>query len=336
MKWLVRGFFVITVLAGVIVIGGVFLPSRAHVERSMAVDRPPATVFTLLSSLKTFHDWSPWAALEPDAIFAFDGPEFGPGARYQWAGDSIGQAAMTVTGAEPYSFVEARIDLGARGRARMRFDVEAKPGGSQVRWSYDADFGLDLIGRYVGRSFDARIGRELEAGLIRLKAYAERLPGADFADADAEIVEVAPVPVVAAGRQVRGGAAELEAAFAMALAEVRRFMADNGLPEAGPPAVVTQRWEPPLWVFEAAVPYSGAPLEIEAGDIRFDELPGGRALRGVHHGPSAGVAPLGAKLEAYLRAHRLTRAGPSWELRVTEREGVAPEDQITELYIPVE
>jgi effector-binding domain-containing protein len=336
MKWLVRGFFVITVLAGVIVIGGVFLPSRAHVERSMAVDRPPATVFTLLSSLKTFHDWSPWAAEEPDAIFAFQGPDFGSGARYQWAGDSIGQAAMTITGAEPYTFVETRLDLGPRGRARMRFGVEAKPGGSVVTWSYDAEFGLDLIGRYVGRSFDARIGPQLESGLLRLKAYAERLPGADFADAQAEIVEIPPVPVVTAARQVRGGAAELEAAFATALAEVRRFMADNGLPEAGPPVVVTQRWEPPLWVFEAAVPYAGEPLEIEGGEIRFDALPGGRVLRGVHHGPAEGVAPLGAKLDAYLRAHRLVRAGPSWEVRVTERGGVAPEEQITELYIPVE
>jgi effector-binding domain-containing protein len=336
MKWLVRGFFAITVLVAAAVIGGLFLPSRAHIERSISIDRPPATVFTLLSSLKTFHEWSPWAAIEPEAIFAFEGPDFGPGAEYEWAGAEIGEGEMTITRAEAYAFVTASIDLDARGRAEMAFSIEPKPGGSVVTWSYDAEFGPDLVGRYVGRSFDGRLGPELESGLQRLKQLAERLPGADFADANAEIATIEPSTAVIYERQVRGGAAEQEAAFNEALREVRRYMSANGLREAGPPAAVTLRWEPPLWVFEAAVPYAGEPREGADGDIRFGSLPSGRAVRAVHRGPAAGVPPLNTKLEAYMRAHRLTRAGPSFEIRVTERDGEAPDAQVTELYIPVE
>jgi effector-binding domain-containing protein len=336
MKWLVRGFFAITVLVAAAVIGGLFLPSRAHVERSIAIDRPPATLFTMLSSLETFHDWSPWAEQEPDAIFAFEDPKFGPGARYQWAGQEIGEGVMTITRAEPYAFVTASIDLAARGQAEMTFTIEPKPGGSVVRWSYDAEFGPDLVGRYVGRSFDGRLGPEFEAGLQRLKELAERLPGADFADANAEIVTLEPTQAVIYSRQIRGGAAEQAAAYTEALREVRRYMSAAGIREAGPPAAVTLRWEPPLWVFEAAVPYAGAAREGADGDIRFGALPEGRAVRAVHRGPPEGVAPLNTKLEAYLRAHRLTHAGPSFEIRVTERDSEAPDGQVTELYIPVE
>jgi effector-binding domain-containing protein len=336
MKWLVRGFFALTVLAVAALIGGVFLPSRARVEREISIDRPPATVFTLLSSLKTFHDWSPWAAEQPDATFGFSGPDEGPQARYEWDGDVIGKGSVVITRAEPYSVVEAVVDLKGRGRALMTFQIEPKPGGSIVTWTYDADFGLDLIGRYAGRTFDARMGPGFDAGLVRLKGMAEALPGADFADTGAEIVTLEPQPAVIYERQVRGSAAEQDQAFAQALAEVRRFMAAAELREAGPPVAVTVRWEPPLWVFEAAVPYAGSPRADAVGDIRFGELPGGRAVRAVHRGPPEGVPPLQTKLEAYIEAHRLTRRGEGFEVRVSERDATPPAEQVTELYAPVE
>lgn len=336
MKWLVRGFFALTVLAGAALIGGVFLPSRARVEREISIDRPPATVFTLLSSLKTFHQWSPWAAEQPDATFGFQGPDFGEQARYEWDGDLIGQGRVVVTRAEPYSAVEAVVDLDGRGRATMRFEVEPKPGGSIVTWTYDAEFGLDLIGRYVGRTFDARMGPGFEAGLVRLKALAEALPGADFADAGAEIVTLSPQAAVIFQRQVRGGAADQERAVSEALNTVRGFMAAANLQEAGPAAIVTVRWEPPLWVFEAAVPYAGEPQVEPAGDVRFGALPGGRAVRAIHRGPPEGVPPLQTKLDTYIGAHRLVRRGQGFEVRATDRATTPPAEQITELYVPVE
>lgn len=336
MKWLVRGFFAVTVIVVAALVGGVFLPSRARVEREIAVDRPPATVFTLLTNLETFHDWSPWAARQPDAIFAFEGPQAGVGARYRWSGSVIGVGEVTLARAEPYSVVEAVVNLGGRGRAGMAFTVEPKPGGSTVTLTYDADFGLDLIGRYAGRTFDARMGADFEAALLRFKALAEALPGADFAGAGAEIVELAPAAAVIYERQVRGGAAEIDAAFSTALAEARRFMQAAGVREVGPPAAVTRRWEPPLWVFAVAIPYAGEPVADAAGDIRFGVTPGGRAVRAIHRGDPAGVPPLQTKLDAYIEAHRLVRAGDPFEVRVTERAVEPPEAQITELYVPVE
>jgi effector-binding domain-containing protein len=335
MKWLVRVYFAVSVLAGAILIGGLFLPSRGHVQRSITIDRPPATVFTLLSSWRTYHEWSPWARAEPEAAYVFDGPPFGFGARYAWSGEGTASGELVMTRAEPYALVEATVDLGARGRGLMRFTIEPKPGGSVVTWSYDTELGLDLIGRYVGRTFDGRLGPSFESGLVALKAYAERLPGADFADSGAQIVELEPLQVVVDARQVRGNTAEHEAAFAEALAEVRGYMSRNRLREAGPAIAVTTRWEPPLWVFKAAVPYAGEPREGGEDQISFDVLPAGRAVRAEHRGPPEGVAPLSTKLDAYLRAHRLERAGPSWEVRVTDRDRAPPEDQVTELYIPV-
>lgn len=336
MTWLVRSFFAISAVAGAALVGGLLLPSRSHVERAIAIDRPPATVHTMLTSLRTFHEWSPWARREPNAIFAFEGPEFGPGASYLWSGETIGEGELTLVDSEPYDHVGYTLELDGRGRASMAFDIEPKPGGSVVTWGYDAAFGFDLIGRYAGRFFDSRLGPDFEAGLVNLKEEAEKLPGADFADTGAEIVEVAPIQAVVYADQVRGDAADQQRAFEEALFRVRRYMRANRLREAGPAVAITRRWEPPLWVFEAAVPYAGERREGADGEVTFDTLPSGRAVRAVHRGPAAGVAPLHTKLEAYLEANRLSRAGPSWEVYVTERDIAPSDDQVTEIYIPVE
>ena len=336
MKWLVRSFFAISVLAAAALIGGLFLPSRARVERSVSIDRPPATVYTLLSSLRTYHDWSPWAREEPGAVFGFEGPDFGVGATYLWAGEAIGAGEMMIVRAEPYDVIEAAVDLGPQGGAHMTFDIEPKPGGSTVTWSYDTEFGLNLIGRYAGRFFDRQLGQDFTQGLVNLKAHAERLPGADFAGIEAAVVTVAPAPAVVYAGQVRGGSAEQEAAFERALTAVRLAMREAELREAGPAIAVTNRWEPPLWVFEAAVPYGGEPNDGIGDAVSFGETPGGRAVRAIHRGAPSGVAPLGTKLEAYVAAHRLTAREPTWEVRVTERDETPAEEQVTEIYIPVE
>jgi len=194
----------------------------------------------------------------------------------------------------------------------------------------------DLVGRYAGRFFDRALGPDFDDGLLRLKALAEGMPGADFSEVGADIVETDALEVVAYAGQVRGGAAAQRAAFNAGVEQVRSYMRANDLREAGPIVAVTTRWEPPLWVFEAAIPYAGEPRQGGDGDIAFSQLPASRAVRAVHRGPASGVAPLTTKLEAYLAAHRLVRIGPSWEVRVTERTGADARDQVTEILIPVE
>ena len=66
LKKIVLALVVLIVLLAAI---GMMLPRNVHVERSIVIDAPPATVFALVDGYKQFNKWSPWAALDPNAKY---------------------------------------------------------------------------------------------------------------------------------------------------------------------------------------------------------------------------------------------------------------------------
>ncbi len=337
MSWLVRVFSGVAGLALLLALIGLFLPSKARIEGFIPVDRPPATVYTLLANPQVFLEWSPWTRRAPNAEVEFSGPGTGEGAALSWRPATPGATAFdrVIVAAEEYRRIEASIEFVGRGRADTMFTVQPRPGGSDVTWSFEADFGFNLIARYAGLGFQRALGPEFDNGLRDFKAFAEQLPGADFADARARIVDVDSVQVVYIADRMRGDVADQNAAFDAALNEVRGFMAARGVAADGPARKVVTEWEPPLWAFQAAIPYGGRERVDGDGRVIFGHSYAGRAVKVTHRGPGDATATLYAKLDAYIAAHRLERNGGRWEVLVTDRVDTAPEDQITEIYIPV-
>ena len=60
------GLFLLFLVLAFFVVGG-FLPNVITVERSISVNRPAATLFTVLNGFKLFNDWSPWVDMDPNA-----------------------------------------------------------------------------------------------------------------------------------------------------------------------------------------------------------------------------------------------------------------------------
>lgn len=337
MKWLVRGFFGFAALAVLLGGVGVVLPSRVHVERAVVIDRPPATVFALVESITTTAEWSPWLRRAPQAEVVFDGPARGVGGRMAWtaAPPTVRAGALSIARIDPRARVESALDFGDRGTARLTVAVTPSGGGSEVSWIYEADLGFNLIARYAALGFGSRVAADLEAGLENLRVLAESLPGADFAGAGAKVVTVDPVQIVYAAGSVRGDAAAQADAFDYALDKVRDYMQDHDIAPDGPVIAQTLDWSPPAWAFRAAIPYAGAARTFAGDTIGFGQTWGGEAVRAIHRGPTSATAPLYAKLDAFIAAHRLEKAGEPWEVHVTDRATTPPDDQVTEIYVPV-
>lgn len=336
MKWLVRAFFGVAAIAAVGALVGLALPSRVHVERAIEIDRPPATMYALLSNLGAFAEWSSLSRRDPSVRFVARGADRGPGQTLVWRGDTVGSGEMTIADVDPEARVDISVVFGGRGRARTGFDIAPREGGSTVAWRYDVDLGLNIAGRYAALGYGRSVGAELEAGLANLRELAESLPGADFAGAGAQIVEVAPVPVVYVNGRVRGDSAEHQEAFDAAIDQVRGYMRANRISASGPVISITTAWEPPLWGFRAAIPYDGPERDGADGPVVFGRTHGGRAVRAVHRGAPASIAPVYARLDAFMAAHRLSQAGGPWEVFVTDREETPAGEQVTEIYFPVE
>ena len=70
--------------------------------------------------------------------------------------------------------------------------------------------------------------------------------------------------------------------------------------------------------------------------IKAYELPGGKMVRTVHHGPYETCEPTYLKLFAWIAEKGLTISGPIREVYPNDPRVVKPEEIATEIYVPVQ
>jgi uncharacterized protein YndB with AHSA1/START domain len=181
MKLLKGIFFAAVALVGALLVVGLFLPTSAHVERSIVTSAAPDTVYGIASGFGRFNEWSPWFELDSQAAYTYSGPASGVGARMAWTSDKpdVGSGSQEIVAVEPGRKVTTRLDFGEQGQATSTLTIEPDGAGSRVTWAFDTSFEGDFLGRYFGLLFDRWIGAGYEKGLARLKAVAEAAPAAD-------------------------------------------------------------------------------------------------------------------------------------------------------------
>ena len=162
---------VVVVLAGV----GLVLPQKVKVERAVAIDAPAHKIYPLINDFQQFNKWSPWAQKDPNAQYRFEGPGSGVGAKMYWTSDhpQVGSGNQEIIESEPDAFVKTRLDFGAQGEAQAYFRLTPEADQTTLIWGFTADFGTNLVGRYMGLMFDSWIGADYEEGLSNLKALVE-------------------------------------------------------------------------------------------------------------------------------------------------------------------
>ena len=172
MKWVKRGLIGLAMVVVVAVTIGLLLPRSVHVERSIVIEAPPSVVFALVNDYRAFNRWSPWARIDPDTEYQFEGPASGVGARMRWDSDhpSVGSGSQEIIASEPNRRVAMALDFGAQGTATAYYDLAPQGAHTRITWGFDTDFGYDLLGRYFGLLFDRLIGADYERGLANLKA----------------------------------------------------------------------------------------------------------------------------------------------------------------------
>ena len=322
---------------------GIFLPRTVHVERSIEIDRPDSTLFTLLNSFATFSTWSPWSERDPSIIYQYSGPASGTGARINWSGDPrlSGSGWQEIIESKPSSLVRMQLDFDQQGRANSYFQIDPSASGALVTWGFDTNlvegqgFFGSLLARYFGLFFDRWIGTDYEQGLVRLKAFAESLPATDFSGLEVDIVEAEPVDILYIVTDSRSEAGGVAASLAIAYQEITSFMAEHSIEIQAQPMAITRSWDARDYEFDAAIPVSTTDVEL-SGNVRAGKSPSGRAVRVVHRGPYDRMSPSYEKLSAYMAVHGLKEGRVSWEHYISD-PGQTPADEIiTHIYFLIE
>jgi uncharacterized protein YndB with AHSA1/START domain len=171
LKWL---FYLIAAIALIVVGGSFLLPAQAVVTRSIEIAAPPDKVFAIVGDLRRFNEFSPWADLDPNIKYTFEGPESGVGQKMNWTSDNadVGSGSQTITKYEPPNFLETQLDFGMRGKPVASFDLVPSTSGTKATWTFKADL-EGIPAKWFGLMFDRWIGADYEKGLFKLKTVAE-------------------------------------------------------------------------------------------------------------------------------------------------------------------
>ncbi|MGF1462160.1 MAG: SRPBCC family protein [Maricaulaceae bacterium] len=311
-RWVARiGFGIIGLLLLAVIAGYAFLPTRVEVTRETTIARPPATVFTLVNSLRTFDEWSLFTERDPDMTLSYEGPEFGPVQASTWDGPINGKGRQTLIDATPYERVDFTLFFEGQGEARYSIRLTPVDDGTQVAWSFFTETTWpNLLERAFFPFIPGFVSADYDKGLGYLKNLAESLPEADFADLNAEFAEAEPRAFVYTSITVEGDEAAHAQAYETALRTVADALTDQ-VAEIGEEAVLTTRWAPPIWAFDAGfIVKSGRAIDLPSG-VALKETPAGPVVRAYADANRGDLRTVYAKLDAFVAAHRrVVTAGP--------------------------
>ncbi len=318
MRWFLGLLLVIALVLGALFAVGTFLlPNSLEVTRTVTVERPRAAVFAMVNDLRIAKEWSPYYARDPDADYTFNGDP-GAGQTMRWVSDvrEVGSGRMSIVDSVHNEEVQSILEMGERATLNADMLLRRVEGGTAVNWTVTAECGEGWINvpcRYMNLILRGVVQKELDSGLARLKTLAEQLPNVDFETLNPQFDEVSPHPFVySVVETAPNNAVEIERAESLGLDQVRRFMTEYQLTQAGPLTRVVTDQDGERMTYRVGYPYSGArPLTVVG--VQVGETPSGQVMHVLVEGDRNNVGAAYAQMDAYLQAHRIAK-----------REGVYP------------
>ena len=93
--------------------------------------------------------------------------------RQRFEGNCRFRRKKEIVASEENRRVETELDFGGQGTANAAFDLTPEDDGTKVTWSFEADLGMNPIGRYCGLTIGERVGADYGKGLAALKTLFE-------------------------------------------------------------------------------------------------------------------------------------------------------------------
>jgi effector-binding domain-containing protein/uncharacterized protein YndB with AHSA1/START domain len=329
----------ILVLLAVLVVASFFLPRRVHVERSITIGAPPSTVFTLVNSFKRFNEWSPWLEKDPKATYTYSGPRTGVGAKVAWVGDpkTVGTGSQEIVESRPYTLVRNRLEFAGEGPSEATMTLQPEGTSTRTTWALDTDLGWNPVARYFGLFFDRMVGPDFEKGLANLKALSEKSPKVDLTGLAAEVVEVKSLPIAFVTATSGTDEQAIAAAIGGSFSQVKLFMSQNGLTQAGAPITINTRWGEGAYTFDAGIPIDrlpGEPVPAES-TVKIKGTYAGLAAKAVHRGAYTGMRRTYEQLYAWVAINGYAPAGDPWDEYASDPGRVAESELVTNVYVPI-
>jgi hypothetical protein len=298
----------------------------------------------MINDLRIAKEWSPYYARDPDAEFAISETP-GAGQTMRWVSSvrEVGRGRMSIVDSSEYEQVQSILEMGDRATLNSRIDLRQVRGGTGVAWTVTAECGPGWVNvpcRYMNLIMRGMIERELDSGLSRLKTLTEQLPNVNFEGLNPQFDVVEPQMFVYSTVETSAtDQAEMKNAEALGLSQVREFMANYNLTQAGPLVRVVTTYDQASnrMSFRVGYPFTG-PTPLSVVGVQIGETPSGDAMHVLVEGTPLQVQSAYAQMNAYMQAHRISMRenGLPWE--VVHETGGADGTGVTrlEIFMPLE
>ena len=337
MRFINKFVYSIAALILVVAVIGLFLPSRANVERDTRIGASPATVFALLNDFHQVNKWSHWLEEDPNARFDFFGPRRGVGATFAWDGNIIGKGRQTISESVPFKRIIYDLNFEDEDTATTIFDLSEVDEETGLVGTFNMEFGFNLVDRYIGLIIGGVIGENNEEGLASLKLMAEGLPKADFSDMEIEHIVVEATDIAFQATSSVPEATAISDAMGKAYFNILGFIDENNLQEAGAPISISRAFSGSEISFDAAIPVRGMGGSEPRSDtsVKLGKTYEGAVIRAKHVGSYRSLGRTHDKIAAYLAALGIERNGDAWESYVSDPTRTDEAELQTFVYYPI-
>lgn len=323
MRWFLWLVLVIALVGGALYgVGRFLLPNTLEVTQTVSIERPRAAVYAMINDLRIAKEWSPYYARDPDADYAFSGDP-GAGQTMRWVSNvrEVGRGRMSIVSSVENEEVQSILEMGERATLNSVIALRPGQGTTTVEWTVTAECaqgGINVPCRYMNLIMRGMVEKELNSGLARLKTLTEQLPNVNFEGLNPQFDTIDPQGFVYSVVETSAtDLAEVSRAEAIGLEQVRRFMAEYNLTQAGPLVRVVTEYNQATnrMSFRVGYPFSG-PTPLTVVGVQIGQTPSGEAMHVLVEGSRRQIQAAYAQMYAYMQAHRIPMRenGLPWEI----------------------
>jgi hypothetical protein len=164
--------WIVIVLAAIIFIGALFLPSKIEVQVSKEMNAKNEVIFDHVNNLKANKLWSPW---EEVSEIKYGDPYQGKGATMTWM-DEMGGGKQTITESKPFSLIKTELDFGEQGIAKANLLFEKNKQGTKVTWTFESEAPYPIGRWFSALMIKPMIKKSYMIGLNKLDSVTQLAP----------------------------------------------------------------------------------------------------------------------------------------------------------------
>ena len=306
------------------------------IARNININASQDDVFSKVTNLSTWDEWSPWIHAETDCPTTVTGTGTQEGDVYSWDGKLVGSGELEHIKLQSPTKLQQEIRFLKpwQDTANITWNITENGDETKAEWRFNGKMPLGMF--WMLPMMSAWIGYDYDRGLKMLKSKLET--GVIHSKTvDNNIVDSPEIHYL--GIKNSCSVAEIGPSMSQDFNNLQDAIIESGITPTGRPFSLYHKWDMKTGatVYTACIPVPpGATLQSN-NNIISGVQPATKVLKVSHTGAYHFLANAWSMAMMLQRngKHKANKAATNYEVYVTDPQETEPKDLVTEIYIPI-